>query len=50
MNTERACLLAMGFGLVLIGQPWSRMGFALGFPITFIAFVAYNIVTRKEKG
>jgi len=48
MNAERVCLLAMAFGLVLIGQPWSQAAFAFGFPVTLAGIVAYNIVTRKE--
>lgn len=48
MNAERACLLAMGFGLFLIGQPWSQAAFAAGFPVTLAGIVAYNIVTRKD--
>jgi hypothetical protein len=50
VNAERAFLLAMAFGLILIGQPWSRLGFAFGFPVTLSAIIAYNIVTRKNPG
>ena len=35
-------LTAMGLGLGMIVQPWSHALFAVGFPFTLIALIAYN--------
>ena len=48
MTSERWCLLAMALGLVMIGQPLSQAIFVLGFPVTFLGIVAFNIISRKE--
>jgi hypothetical protein len=45
MVAERVFLAAIGFGLVLIGQPWSHMLFIAGFPLTFLGLVAFNVAT-----
>ncbi len=39
---QRASLAAMGLGLASIVQPWSHALFAVGFPFTLAALIAYN--------
>lgn len=48
MTFERACILAMALGLLMIGQPLSQTIFILGFPVTLGGIIAFNIATRKN--
>jgi hypothetical protein len=43
LTFQRLSLLAMALGLVFIVQPWSQGVFAIGFPFTLAAIVAYNV-------
>jgi hypothetical protein len=38
----------MALGLIMIGQPWVRVFFVAGFPVTFLSIVAYNIFSRRD--
>jgi len=42
MTLERAALLAMGSGLLLVVQPWSHFLFTAGFPLVLVGVLAYN--------
>lgn len=42
MTPQRASLLAMGLGLLMITQPWREWIFAAGFPVTLIGLAVYN--------
>ncbi len=48
MKGERISLIAMGLGLIFIGQPFSHILFVLGFAITFAGIVAYNFFSRND--
>ena len=50
MDKERASLLAMGLGLLMIGQPWSRLLFAGGFAVALAGILAFNLFSGKGEG
>jgi hypothetical protein len=43
LTFQRLSMLAMALGLIFIVQPWSRGVFAIGFPFTLAAILAYNV-------
>jgi hypothetical protein len=45
MLAERVFLAAIALGLLLIGQPWSHALFVVGFPLTFLGLVAFNVAS-----
>jgi hypothetical protein len=50
MTLERIALLAMGLGLVLVGQPWAHPLFMAGFPVILAGVAAYGIAGALGKG
>ncbi len=50
MNLERGALIAMGAGLLCIGQPWAHTVLAAGFPLVAIGVVAYNAAAWLRGG
>jgi hypothetical protein len=45
MLAERVFLAAIALGLALIGQPWSHALFVVGFPLTFLGLIAFNVAS-----
>lgn len=43
MSLERASLLAMAAGLLLIAQPWLHVLFVAGFPLALAGIIGFNV-------
>jgi hypothetical protein len=50
MKGERLSLSAMGLGLFMIGQPWSRHLFAAGFLVALAGIAAFHLFSKSGKG
>lgn len=49
LNLERLSFILMGTGLLCIGQPFVHALFVLGFPLTLLGVILYNVAAFSAR-